>query len=86
MLDAAPKAINRPRHDDIDLALSNHLDQAFECGTIFSSLSAADAVVDQFINDLPVGSSSDFTELLELIFGVLMGCGNAGIDERAASG
>ena len=59
VLQAAAKAIDRPGHNDIELAASRGFMQGIERWPLVLSFGAADAVIAVDVNDLPSGALGD---------------------------
>ncbi len=65
--EATAKAVHAPRHDLIELAASDALQQGVESGAPITTFGAADACVGQDGDDIPsltLGDSVEFEELV----------------------
>src|SRR6266700_4244667 len=71
VLQRPAKSINRPRHDDVELAPGRALAQGVESGPAISTLGAADALVAIDVEDLAAHSVGDLPERALLVLGRL---------------
>src|SRR6266487_2816949 len=71
VLQRTAQSINRPRHDDVELAPGRALAQGVESGPAISTLGAADALVAIDVEDLAAHSVGDLPERALLVLGRL---------------
>src|SRR6266568_998500 len=71
VLQRPAKSINRPGHDDVELAPGRALAQGVESGSPISTLGAADALVAIDVEDLAAHSVGDLPERALLVLGRL---------------
>jgi len=83
VLEAAPQAINRPRHDHIVFPSGGALAQGIEGRPLVPPLGAADAVVDVACHDLPAHPAGDGFQLTHLVVGGLPIGGDTGVNSNA---
>src|SRR6266498_4965483 len=71
VLQRTANSINRPRHDDVELAPGRALAQGVESGPPISTLGAADALVAIDVDDLAAHPVGDLPERALLVLGRL---------------